>query len=106
MNSTGMPNVFYFDHFGQPVFAQTLAQRSDLRFIGLQHRQSGDEVDAVLSTAHVYQVTSGVNDVPAEFLVAPELLTRTPELLLVSTIGAGYDTVDVDACTQRGILVV
>ena len=31
---------------------------------------------------------------------------RTPHLLIVSTNGAGYDTVDVNACTQRGVLVV
>ena len=35
-----------------------------------------------------------------------ELLGRTPNLLIVSTNGAGYDTVDVKACTERGILVV
>ena len=35
-----------------------------------------------------------------------ELLARTPNLLIVSTNGAGYDTVDVKACTERGILVV
>ncbi len=35
-----------------------------------------------------------------------ELLGRTPNLLIVSTNGAGYDTVDVKACTERGVLVV
>ena len=31
---------------------------------------------------------------------------KTPNLLIVSTNGAGYDTVDVNACTERGVLVV
>ena len=31
---------------------------------------------------------------------------KCPDLLVVSTSGAGYDTVDVDACTAAGVLVV
>src|SRR3546814_13813906 len=34
------------------------------------------------------------------------LLARCPNLLAVSSTGAGYDVVDVDACTEMGILVV
>jgi D-3-phosphoglycerate dehydrogenase len=34
------------------------------------------------------------------------LLARTPDLLVVSSSGAGYDTVDVDACTRAGVLAV
>ena len=34
------------------------------------------------------------------------LLARCPDLLVVSTSGAGYDTVDVPACTAAGVLVV
>src|SRR5208282_3195706 len=35
-----------------------------------------------------------------------DFLRKTPNLLIVSTNGAGYDTVDVKACTARGVLVV
>ena len=31
---------------------------------------------------------------------------RTPNLVAVSSNGAGYDTIDVDACTRQGIIVV
>src|SRR6202012_4897224 len=34
------------------------------------------------------------------------LLARMPNLLVVSSNGAGYDTVDVDACTRAGVLAV
>lgn len=105
MQNQRIKNIFYFDHYGLPIFAQTL-KRADINFIGLNHGQPDDEVDAILADAHAYQVTSGVNDVPADFLVTEQLLERTPSLLLVSTIGAGYDTVDIAACTARGILVV
>ena len=35
-----------------------------------------------------------------------DLLARMPNLLVVSTSGAGYDTVDVKDCTEAGVLVV
>ena len=34
------------------------------------------------------------------------MLARTPNLLIVSTGGAGYDTVNVKDCTDAGVLVV
>ena len=34
-----------------------------------------------------------------------ELLDKAPRLKVVSQIAAGYDNIDVDACTQRGVLV-
>ena len=35
-----------------------------------------------------------------------DLLRRAPNLLIVSSNGAGFDPVDVDACTRAGVLVV
>jgi D-3-phosphoglycerate dehydrogenase len=37
--------------------------------------------------------------------VTPSLLDRLPELKVVAVHGAGVDQVDVDACTERGVLV-
>jgi D-3-phosphoglycerate dehydrogenase len=38
--------------------------------------------------------------------VTGELVARCPQLLCVSSSGAGYDTVDVAACTSAGVAVV
>jgi D-3-phosphoglycerate dehydrogenase len=38
--------------------------------------------------------------------VTPELLARNPHLLAISTYGAGYDSVDVPACTRAGVAVM
>ena len=59
-----------------------------------------------LSGAHVYHVSSARDDLPRQWLVAPPLLDHCPKLLAVSSYGAGYDTVDVGACTQRGVCVM
>ena len=47
----------------------------------------------------------GRDELPPQWF-AGRLLERCPSLLCVSSIGAGYDTVDVAACTQAGVLVV
>ena len=68
----------------------------------------GDDATSwrALSTAHVYHVSSARDDMPRPWFVAAPLLERCPDLLAVSTYGAGYDTVDVDACTQAGVAVM
>ncbi len=40
------------------------------------------------------------------FHVDADLLRRAPNLLIVSSNGAGFDPVDVDACTAAGVVVV
>ena len=37
--------------------------------------------------------------------VSAELLEQAPRLRVVSTVGVGYDNIDVEACTRRRILV-
>ncbi len=37
--------------------------------------------------------------------ITPTLLDRLPDLRIVAVHGAGYDQVDVEACTERGVLV-
>ncbi|MDB5911558.1 MAG: D-3-phosphoglycerate dehydrogenase (phosphoglycerate dehydrogenase)-like protein [Ramlibacter sp.] len=59
-----------------------------------------------LESADVYHVTAAKDELPREWFVTPALLARCPQLVCVSTSGAGYDTVDVPACTAAGIAVV
>jgi len=60
----------------------------------------------VLAAAHAYQTSSTRQELARHYHTSAEFLRHTPNLLIVSTNGAGYDTVDVEACTARGILVV
>jgi D-3-phosphoglycerate dehydrogenase / 2-oxoglutarate reductase len=61
---------------------------------------------AALGQAHIYHVSSARDDLPAPWWVNAALLQRCPQLLAVSTYGAGYDTVDVAACTAAGVAVI
>ncbi|KAI9000355.1 4-phosphoerythronate dehydrogenase [Hyaloraphidium curvatum] len=58
-----------------------------------------------LSKADVYQISSAKDELGARFAAGPGLLVRCPSLQMVSTNGAGFDTVDVAACTAAGVLV-
>ena len=60
----------------------------------------------LLGSAHVYHVSAAKDELPREWFVSAELLARCPDLLCVSSSGAGYDTVDVAACTAAGVAVV
>jgi D-3-phosphoglycerate dehydrogenase len=60
----------------------------------------------VLRRVHAYQATSIKDDLPPAYLINAEFLARLPNLLVVSMHGAGYDTVDVQACTDAGVLLV
>ncbi len=98
--------VVRFDHWISPSFPQRMADESDIDLTVLP--LNGDEAShwASLQTAHVYHVSAAVNELPQRYRVTEQLLRRCPSLLCVSSGGAGHDTVDVEACTQAGVLVV
>jgi len=59
-----------------------------------------------LAEADIYHASAAKDDLPLRWQVTEDLLARCPKLLCVSSSGAGYDTVDVAACTRHGVLVV
>jgi D-3-phosphoglycerate dehydrogenase len=60
----------------------------------------------ILAAAHVYQIGAARDELAPHFHANADLLRRAPNLLLVSSNGAGFDPVDVDACTAAGVVVV
>jgi D-3-phosphoglycerate dehydrogenase len=98
--------VFYVRYLAHPVFADMLAQREDVRLDRLDNETPDDEAAPVIAAAHVYQVGSSRDEIARRFHVDSALIAQSPELLIVSTNGVGYDTVDVKACTDAGILVL
>ena len=59
-----------------------------------------------MAAAHAYQIGSARDELRPRFHAQRNLLARMPNLLVVSTSGAGYDTVNVKDCTEAGVLVV
>ena len=73
-------------------------------------RDAGGEVQ-VVDTADAQEVAAALKDAQALWVRTPErvtsdLLDAADDLVVVSTSGFGTDNVDIQAATERGILVV
>ncbi|NML47151.1 hydroxyacid dehydrogenase [Ramlibacter sp. G-1-2-2] len=89
-----------------PAFDERLAGEPDIAPGIFSVRGNSAAAWEKLSAAHVYHVSAAKDELPKEFFASAGLLARCPDLLCVSSGGAGYDTVDVAACTAAGVLVV
>ncbi|HEX2544744.1 MAG TPA: hydroxyacid dehydrogenase [Ramlibacter sp.] len=89
-----------------PVFDARLAREADISLGVFPARGNPAAARDMLAAAHVYQISAAKDELPKEWFARAELLAACPKLLCVSSSGAGYDTVDVAACTAAGILVV
>lgn len=109
MNSTarqpdGM-RVVRLDLWIDPAFDASFEREPGLSVEVLPAR--GEATTAAgLAGAHAYHVSAAKDEVPARWQVSESLLAQCPSLLCVSSGGAGYDTVDVAACTRAGVAVV
>ena len=98
--------VVRFDFPYDPAMAERFAREADIELRTCEREGADDRAWAALNEAHVYAVSSAKDELPRRWFATSELLQRCPKLLCVSTSGAGYDTVDVDACSKAGIIVV
>jgi D-3-phosphoglycerate dehydrogenase / 2-oxoglutarate reductase len=103
------PRLVYFDQWTDPVAGQVLAPR-DVEVTRLEI--TGDVATnwAALEHAHGYQSLIRTElarnpGIAEQWICGPELLARCPDLLAVCSAGAGYDIIDVDACTAAGVIV-
>src|SRR6187200_3643974 len=98
--------VFYVKYLANEIYVDILKARPDVRLDRLEN-DSPDAVAApILAAAHAYQVGAARDELAPHFHVHADLLKRAPNLLIVSSNGAGFDPVDVEACTEAGVLVV
>jgi D-3-phosphoglycerate dehydrogenase len=98
--------VFYVKYLAHPVYAETLRARPDVRLDRLENETPEEAFAPILREAHAYQIGAARDELAPHFHVHADLLRRAPNLLIVSSNGAGFDPVDVEACTAAGVLVV
>ncbi|MDB5841837.1 MAG: D-3-phosphoglycerate dehydrogenase (phosphoglycerate dehydrogenase)-like protein, partial [Herminiimonas sp.] len=89
-----------------PVFDEELGREPGIDLSVLSVTGPEAEGWALLEKAHVYHLMAAKDDLPRRWFVTANLLERCPNLLCVSSSGAGYDTIDVDACNKAGVAVV
>src|SRR5580704_538171 len=105
-NVVNSKRVFFVSPHRPQGYGEMLGKRGDVRLDMLGQDSPDAAAIQILSAAHAYQTSSARDELARHYHTHADLLSKTPNLLIVSTNGAGYDTVDVKACTERGVLVV
>ena len=103
--SANRKNVVRFDLWLDPVFDERLAREADIDLTVCAVAAPEEKSWAALGKAHVYHVSAAKDELPPRWFANAELLERCPTLLCASSSGAGFDTIDVAACTKAGVAV-
>ena len=98
--------VFYVRQVAHPCYLDIIAQRPEIRLDKLENDEPDANAHPIMAAAHAYQIGSARDELPLRFHARRDAIARMPNLLVVSTSGAGFDTVDVKDCTEAGVLVV
>jgi D-3-phosphoglycerate dehydrogenase len=104
--SVNNKRVFYVKYLAHRIYADILRARPDVRLDRLENDSAETIAAPVLAAAHAYQIGAARDEINVVFHAHEDLLKRAPNLLIVSSNGAGFDPVDVEACTAAGVLVV
>jgi D-3-phosphoglycerate dehydrogenase / 2-oxoglutarate reductase len=98
--------VFYVRQLAHPCYLDIIATRPEIRLDKLENDSPDAVAGPIISAVHAYQIGSARDELNTKFHAARDLIARMPNLLIVSTNGAGFDTVNVKDCTDAGVLVV
>ncbi len=98
--------IVRLDLWAHPALDTILKAADDVQLTIAPANGNDDAVWQALSTAHAYHVSAAKDELPRRWFVTAEMLERTPNLLIASSSGAGYDTIDVEACNAAGVAVV
>lgn len=105
--ATGKKNIFYVKYLAdEKIYRKIVDDEGSIAMTRLENDSPAAVAAPVLAEAHGYQVGASRDELAKQFHVTADLLKQCPKLLVVSSNGAGYDTVDVEACTAAGVLVV
>lgn len=104
--SAGVKRIVYFEKFADPVTGAILARDPSISVQRLELSASDAENWQAFSGAHGYQIRAARDELPRHFFANSDFLARCPNMLVISSMGAGFDTVDLDACSAAGVIVV
>jgi D-3-phosphoglycerate dehydrogenase len=100
----GTKRVFNVNGPAHGIFTDIIKLRADVRLDTLKNDSADDVAAPILAGAHAYQIGSARDELAKKYHADRDLLRRAQSLLIVSTNGAGYDTVNLKACTDAGVL--
>ena len=98
--------VFYVNAVSAPVYLEILAKRPDIQVDKLVNDSPEDVAERIVSHAHAYQIGSSRQELAMKYQGYTPLLQRCPNLVVLSTNGAGFDTINLEDATKAGIAAV
>jgi D-3-phosphoglycerate dehydrogenase len=102
--AANIKRLAYFERFFDPIAERMLAARPEIELVRLSYDQAERNIWSEITRAHGYQIRPR-GELRAPWFGDATLLRRCPNLLAICSSGAGYDMVDVDACTAAGVIV-
>ena len=103
--AVNLKRLVYFDSFMDPIANAIIGKRDDIDLVRLEYATPEAENWAEMQQAHGYQIQPR-GELREPWFGDGALLVRSPNMLAISSTGAGYDMIDVDACTAAGVIVV
>ncbi|MFT3814950.1 MAG: hydroxyacid dehydrogenase [Acidovorax sp.] len=99
-------NVARFDFWIDPAYERILAAEPSIASHTVARVGADEALWQTLANAHVLQTTGARDELPPQLIANAALLARSPNLLAVSANGSGCDTIDIEACTKAGVMVL
>ncbi|WOI44136.1 hydroxyacid dehydrogenase [Acidovorax sp. BLS4] len=101
-----MSQVVRFDYWLDPAFNRIISAAPGVTLQTCAREGADRAAWEALAQAQVLQITAAKDELPRRWFVSAELLARCPKLLAVSSSGSGCDTIDIEACTRAGVVVM
>ncbi|MGE0718015.1 MAG: hydroxyacid dehydrogenase [Alphaproteobacteria bacterium] len=102
--SANVKRLSYFERWVDPAAVEILRRQPDIDLVRLAYADADGDNEAVMARTHGYQIAPRT-ELKEPWFGDAALLARCPQLLAISSTGAGFDMVDVAACTRAGVAV-
>lgn len=97
--------LVYFDTWAHPIAVEILENAPGIELIRLEQDEDEDKVFEIMKSAHGYQMLAKTEMQP-RWRPGREFMEKCPNLLAISSMGAGFDACDDAAATDLGIMVM
>lgn len=98
------PKLAYFESWVDPAGPKLIEDSGAVSLVRLTYSGRETETWRALADVHGYQIAPR-GELKEPWFGNAALLARCPNLLAVTSTGAGFDMVDVNACTEAGVIV-
>ena len=102
--ATNIKRIIYFHRRIDATAERIRASRTDIDVIRRDFDGPAAETWSDMERAHGYHACART-EMREPWFPDAQLMARAPNLLAVCSLGAGYDVIDVEACTAAGIIV-